>query len=115
MQRSVKKWIKKRDLVGHSVTLSYNGNGNVHQTFLGGAISTFVLMFMLWITWSKSFKMVTHGDDDISKVTQLMTPEDLDQQIKMNETRLHLMVLAFRNGKSVSEKEYNHYVSLQYV
>ena len=77
MYKKVKKWIKKRDLVGYQVNLSYNGNGNVHQTLLGGTISSLVLALMLYITYGKSYAMVTNGNDDVTKVTQLRTEEDI--------------------------------------
>ena len=69
MRKKAKKLIKNIDLVGHKVNLSYNGNGNVHQTLLGGIISSFVLAFMLYTTYNKSFTMVTHGDPSVSKIT----------------------------------------------
>lgn len=77
MRKKVKQLIKSQDLVGHPVALSYNSNGSVHKTFLGGAISCLVLIFMLKITYSKTYVMVTHGDDTISKINHLMSDKDL--------------------------------------
>ena len=69
MKKATTNFITNRDLVGYQVNLSYNGNGNLHRTFLGGTISTFVLALILYITYGKSFTMVTHGNDNISKIT----------------------------------------------
>jgi len=88
MRKKATQWIKSQDLVGYQVNLSYNGKGNLHQTFLGGFISSIVLAFMLYTTYGKSSTMVTHGDDSITKITQLMSEENLAQNISMVENRM---------------------------
>ena len=115
MQKQTKKWIKGLDLVGHQVTLSYNGNGHVHKTILGGFLSSFVLAFILYITYSKSFTMVTHGDDTISKITELMNEEDLATNISIVDSRMQLFLLGYRNGVPIAEEEYGQYVDVEFV
>ena len=64
MKKKLQKFIKNRDLIGHNFKLKYNGD-DIHKTLLGGTISSFVLALMLWITYGKSFSMVTHGNDSL--------------------------------------------------
>ena len=69
MLKYIKKLIKQQDQVGHAVHFSYNGKGNLHQTFLGGLISSFVLTFILGVSISKTKTMITHGDDTLTRIT----------------------------------------------
>lgn len=88
MFKKLKTLIKSQDLVGHQVNLTFNGRGNVHQTFLGGIISSFFLIFLLKMTYNYSFQMVTHGNDNISKVTSSMSDHDELKKISMIEERM---------------------------
>ena len=63
---TMKKSIKKLDLVGHQVSLNFNKEGKVHKTFLGGIVSSLVLAAIIYIAGNKTVGMIWHQDDDIA-------------------------------------------------
>ena len=58
--------------------------------------------------------MVNHGDDSISKITQLMEPEDLAQNISLVESRIQIFALITKNGASIPASEKSQYLDVEY-
>ena len=60
--------IRSIDLFGQKVELSFNGEGNQHNTYIGGIVSIFVRTFIGIFTLSLIIKLLTYGDDTISTI-----------------------------------------------
>jgi hypothetical protein len=64
----VKKFIKKRDMFGHPVTLNFNRQGDTYFTTCGGVISILLNLVLLQYVLIIFSKMTTRTGDSINLV-----------------------------------------------
>ena len=115
MLKKAKNLIKSQDLVGHPVSLSFNGKGNLHQTFLGGIISSFVRLYILYVLISKTQIMLTHGNDNVSKITQLLTDDDLGLEMNLKDSKVNMLLLiSNRWAQFMRIEDYEPYITVEF-
>ena len=84
-------YIRKWDLFGHAIQLSFNQKGSEHQTFLGGCVSIVVRSFMIFYTYHTVTRMVSHQSDSLSTVLLPTLFEELGE-VNVNDTQNTLIV-----------------------
>jgi hypothetical protein len=83
------KSIKKQDLFGHPVALSFNQQGNTHNTLCGGLLSLLIKLFIFFYFLLLVKKLHWHEDD---KNESFEEPLDLykEEPVLLNETSINL-------------------------
>ena len=82
--RKTDNFIKSHDLFGHPLEINFNNNGSVHNTTFGGSVSllTVKLLMVIYI-YILIKKLVSYGDDAISRDLSLTDPKT---SVKMSDT-----------------------------
>ena len=74
--KSLKEFLRNRDIFGHQVMLNFNRKGESHNTEFGGFVSvickTIYLMYFIYLMK----KMVSYGDDNTVVFKYLMSEDE---------------------------------------
>ena len=71
-------FVKDKDLFGHKVKISFNGQGSQHKTYVGGFFSIMVKSFMIVFVTNLLIKLITKGEDSIFTITSQQNASDLE-------------------------------------
>ena len=97
--KCVKNTIRNRDIFGHPVLLNFNKRGDTHNTVIGGCMSIFVIMFLLYYLGIHVKKMVLYEDDKISSKESSMTNEESQNTVLNYKDSKYMRVIYLMDGR----------------
>ena len=85
MNKRCKKLIKKQDVFGKKVELSFNQNGSIHKTYFGGFITILYTIFIIAYTAFGFLNIQNHSKDKITVFQNYINMQDIGN-VTFNES-----------------------------
>ena len=99
-KRPCKQILKSQDAYGYPIGVTFNKEGNIHRTPIGGFITLISKMFLLLFLGIGIKKVLNYEGDTYTSWISTFDPSELGQ-VSYMDTRLHMMVSLYDLSKGM--------------